>query len=236
MVIRPSKIFLFEVLRKSIQAHPSAINIDAGAAGLKNRWMFTTGSYYGLDLDLQRLRNGIASEKATSNTFAIHADISHLEALPIGSAGCVVSTNTLYCLSIEDRLRALRQLCDLTTPNGVLLIELSNDEAFIQEEQILTQAFDSVDFFYFKNILSQWYESFFEQNGHLGSHPIAEKKPFKLIAWLISRIEYLTRCSPKRNKHVLLRCTKKRDQTAHSFDTSRLPLLEDRIYTLLSEK
>jgi len=236
MVIRPSKIFLFEVLRKSIQSHPCAISLDAGAAGFKNRWMFLHGSYYGLDLDLQRLRTGLASTSGTSNTFGIHADVSHLEALPTGSVGCVVSTNTLYCLPPEDRLRAIQQLCELTSPDGIMLIELSCDEAFAQEVDIAKRYFTSVEIFYFKNIFSRWYEHFFEKNGFLGSHPIAEKKPFKAIAWLFSRVEYLTRNSAKLNRHTLLRCAKKRDQAAHPFDLSRIPRLDERLFTLLNDE
>jgi len=50
-MVRPSKSFLFDVLEKELKTITCGIGLDAASAHFKNRRMFKTDQYYGLDID-----------------------------------------------------------------------------------------------------------------------------------------------------------------------------------------
>jgi len=229
-MVRPSKSFLFDVLEKKLSRLPGEIGLDAASAHFKNRKMFKTDSYYGLDIDLEALKKGI-SRNIFPNTFALYADLTKLDLLPENSADVIVSTNTLYMLTCQDRLKAINNLGRLTYNS--FLLELPIDECLSKAIELLYKYFDQVKVIYYKNIFCRFYEKIFEKNGFLGSHPIAGLKPFRLLAWLISRLEFLTCFTSFGNESAFIACSHKRDvKRKEKFDLSKLSLIDNRIYKL----
>ncbi len=237
--VRPSKAFLFDQLEKTLFDIRGEIGLDAASAGFKNRRMFKTKNYYGLDIELEAIKSGLKKQNLT-NTFGILADLSRLDALPSGSVDVVVSTNTLYCLEEKDRTAAFKHLCRLTSPDGFFLYELPICEQYDFKNllDIAKENFRDIKITYYRNFISRAYENIFEKNGWLGTHPIAGKRVFRLFAWVISRSEYLTRKFSSSKKHAFIICGGKKDvQIKNKFDISRLPIIEANIYNILdSEK
>lgn len=232
---RPSKIFIFDMLERELGRYPGEIGLDAGSAQFKNRNLFKTKMYYGLDYDLSALRKGLL--EFNINTRGILADLQHIENLPSDSVNTVVSTNTLYHLPEESICRAIAELSRVTRPDGVFILELPLDGKFDVRHKELSRHFTDIRNIYYKNIISRAYEYIFEHNGELGSHVIAGSRPFLVLSWLISRIEYTTCCSRFFNKHVLIIATKKSKNTgAQSFDLGDFPLIDGKIYEFLVNK
>ena len=212
ITIRPSKMFLYEVLARELGKARSGYGLDAAAADMKNRWMFKTDAYVGLDIDAARLEAGLRRAGPGPAAWALEADMTGRVPLPDGFFQAVVSSNTLYCLSEPARLAAIAELARLTAPGGVLLCETPIDD---DAARLLAEAFRDVHAVYFKNPFSRFYERLFEDDrGWLGSHPIAGARPFRLLAWLISRLEYLTAGSRSMNAHVLYVCRGKKGAAA----------------------
>ncbi|MBI5655051.1 class I SAM-dependent methyltransferase [Candidatus Uhrbacteria bacterium] len=230
--IRPSKCFLYGFLDRKLSTVASGAGLDAASASFKNRPMFRTERYYGLDLNPNLLTAGLA-KFPDQNTFGIHCDLSRLERLPSGSASAIASTNTLYCLSPEDLVLAISHLCRLTAPDGLLICEMPRAD-LADNLRIFKTNFRKVEITYFKNIFSRAYERIFERNGFLGSHPIAGTRPFRLLAWLISRLEFLTCKIPWLNKHILIVCTDKIDRASNPFGLTGIPQPTERLYDLMA--
>ncbi len=227
--IRPSKTFFFNFLRKEIATVCDGVGIDAACAGLKNRHMFKTTSYYGVDINLDFIKNGLA-KYPDSSTFGILADMAKLEPIPEGSVDLVVSSNTLYAIPDAQRIEAIQHLCRITKPTGKLISEVPIADDFTTIRELTNGYFERVRIIYYQNFLSLAYEKIFEKNGNLGSHPIAGSKPFLALSWLISRTEYLTRYFKFSNKHAVFVCTGKKSKTSNRFDLQGLPILQDKIY------
>ncbi|PIS05291.1 MAG: hypothetical protein COT81_01895 [Candidatus Buchananbacteria bacterium CG10_big_fil_rev_8_21_14_0_10_42_9] len=232
LVIRPSKAYLFDRLEKELKKFTYGVGIDAASANFKNRKMFKTDRYYGIDSDLAALKNGV--EKYNSgNTFGIYADMKKLDALPSGSAEVVVSTNSLDHLPGQDKIVAIEHLCRITAKPGELLFQLSMDNLFPDAIKMAQKYFSNVKIVYYKNLASRLYESIFERKGDLGSHPIAGLRPFRLFAWLISRLEFLTGFTKIGNQQALVFCkNKKGDLPESNFDLSKISA-DGRIYSLI---
>ncbi|MBI4138624.1 class I SAM-dependent methyltransferase [Candidatus Uhrbacteria bacterium] len=231
--LRPSKTFLFDLVEHKLSRRGGAIGLDAAAENLKNRKWFKTHSYYGLDIDLNSLRRGI--ERASNNTsiYGILADLASIDSIQEGSVDVIVSTNTLYHLSEDQRLRAVSHLSRIVSPDGLLLMDLPIQLVSPSIDEVLRNNFLTIERLYFRNFISRFYEGIFERDGDLGSHPIAGTKPFRLLAWLVSRLEYLTSQRPQWNKQVLFICTDKKNQVKLPFDLSTYPMIDGRIYNLL---
>lgn len=231
--VRPSKIFVFERLSGMLSLLNGTIGIDGGAAKFKNRHMFHTSQYYGIDIDLARLRDGFV-HTMPSNTYGIHADLAHLDPIPTHSADVVVSTNTLYALSPQDRKSAIAHLSRITKSEGVLVIQISLDAQFEEIMSDLHTCFVKVEPIYYQNPISRMYEMLFEQNGFLGAHPVAGSKPFLMLSWLLSRLEYLTCRMRFLNKQVLIRASQQREKgLSQPLDLGHFPLIDDKIYEFL---
>lgn len=227
--LRPSKTFFFNFLKKEIQTVRDGIGLDAACAGMKNRHMFKTASYFGVDINLELIKNGL-SKYQDSSTFGIFADMSRLDPIPEGSVDLVVSSNTLYTITDAQRLEAIQHLIRITAPTGKLILEVLIGNNFETIQKLTANAFEQVHIVFYQNFLSLAYEKIFERNGNLGSHPVAGSKPFLMLSWLISRLEYLTRYFKFFNKHVVFVCTHKKSQIKNEFDLKNLPVLSDKIY------
>src|SRR3989344_1329674 len=195
-MVRPSKSFLFDVLEKRLSLLDGEVGLDAASADFKNRRMFKTKKYFGLDINLVSLKEGLAKYQTDEVTFGLCGNLVNLAALPVDSVDVIVSTNTLYRLSADQRMVAINNLIKLTAPNGYFFCELSIDPSLAQIIGLFKSNFKNVRIIYYKNIFSLAYEKIFEKDGYLGSHPIAGRKPFRLLAWLISRVEFVTQFFP----------------------------------------
>jgi hypothetical protein len=233
MYIRPSKNFIFPVLQKELSKIKGKIGLDAASAGMKNRHMFKTNMYIGLDIDRTSLEIGL-KKYPDSKTFGLYTDIANLDAVTKNSVDIVVSTNTLDYLPLQKRLRAIAGLSRITTPEGSLVCELSLSANFDEELKLLENNFNSVKKIYYKNFISYVYEHLFEKDGYLGSHPIAGFMPFRILSWLLSRLEYLTCSFRIQNHHALLICkNKKTTDQRQEFDFENLQKISDRLYSLM---
>ena len=229
-LIRPSKIFLFSKLKHLLHELRGNIGLDAGCANLKNRRMFQTKLYYGLDRNLDLLRAGLAKYN-DGQTFGIYADMAKLDVLPDNSVDVLVTTNTLNHLNPDDRKLAIKHLCRLAKSHGHFLCEMSLDQDFDALAKMIKSYFENSDVIYYRNALSRFYEGIFERDGDLSTHPIAGRRPFRLLAWLISRLEYLTCFWRVGNRHALIVCSGKIVKSSdEAFVLSGLPFIEPRIY------
>jgi len=232
MPIRPSKTFQFEIIRNTLKTLDGEIGFDAAAESMKNRKMFRTKKYYGLDIDVAMLKKGLAQNASDPAVIALVADLAHLEKIQSGSVDVCVSSNTLYHLPLENRYKAINELCRIMSPSGTLLLDLPLAARDGKIELILKECFGSVKQMYFRNIISQIYEGIFSRNGNLGTHPLAGTKPFLALSWLLSRLEYTTYSFKTLNAQTLYVCKNKRDAARNVLDLAGIPLLEDRMYNL----
>jgi len=229
---RPSKTFLFDILEKKLKNCTGEIGIDAACETMKNQKMFKTKKYYGIDIVLELLKKGIAKHNF-EDVYGILGDLSKLDKMPDGSADVVVSTNTLYILPANKRLVAIKHLSRITSPHGYFLCELNKDTNYQNELNTLKHYFSKMEIVYFGNSLSRAYEKIFEKKGWLGYHPIASQKPFLLLSWIISRLEYLTCQFSGPNSNSLIVCSGKESKTTNEFNIKTLPLIEEKIYNIL---
>jgi SAM-dependent methyltransferase len=233
-MIRPSKSFLFNFLERRLRRFNYGIGLDAGANNFKNRKMFKTEKYFGLDINKDALKSGLEKNNS-SNTFGILADLEKLDLLGNNCIDVIVSTNTLYSLPLDKRVRAIENLCRLTAPDGYFFCELLNNNELTAVLEVLSDSFINIKKIYYKNYTSRLYESIFEKDGYLGSHKIAGTRPFLLFARLISYLEYLTCFWGPINKEIILVCNQKR--TPCSKKEINLPesrLIGDRFYDILN--
>ena len=234
-MVRPSKSFLYDVLENELAAMRGAVALDAASANFKNRRMFRTRFYYGVDFDLELLKQGLARH-SDDRTFGIHADLARLDAIPDNSADVAVSTNTLYQMQPASRKQALEHLCRITRTDGKLFCQLELDEDLDELLPIIHSHFSDVFVRYYRNPISRFYEWIFERDGYLGSHPVAGCRPFRLLAWLLSRTEYLTWRFRAGNRRAVVVAERKIAQGEnHEFDLSGLPHEAERIYNLLEK-
>lgn len=229
LLIRPSKIYLFERLKKKLANLSGAVGLDAGSADFKNRRMFQTEYYYGLDMNLEYLKQGLAKYQ-NGRTFGIHGDIAKPDMLPGNSVQVVVCTNTIHQLALPDRRLAISHLCRFTAPTGHLFCELRLDEGFKELLQIVKSDFQNVRITYYCNPMSRFYEWIFARERFI--YPLAKTKAMRFAAFLVSRFEYLTSDWRAGNRHALIIATEKiASDGAQKFDLSKVPF-RDRIYHL----
>lgn len=232
-MVRPSKTFLFNYLEKKLSRLNLAIGLDAACADFKNRRLFKTDKYFGLDINSSALKKGLRIYNS-ANTFGILCDLEKLDLLPADSVDVIVSTNTLYFLPMEKRIKAIQHLFRLTAPSGYLFCQLPVDEELGEVLEILEKKFKNVKKVYFRNPLSRAYESIFKKNGIFGSHPIMEARPFRFFAWLISLSEYLTSGFSSLNEQVFIVCSDKNSGgERNDFNLSKIAKIEDRLYSVL---
>ena len=235
-MVRPSKSFLFDFLEGKLKKFNQGIGLDAASADFKNRKFFKTEKYFGLDIDLEALKSGIAKYN-DDKTFGLYADLTRFEGLPENSVDVLVSTNTLYSLPVESRIKVIDNLSHLTTPDGYLFCHLCLDHDFQKCLDVIKQNFNKVEIIYFRNIFSRAYEKIFEKDGYLGSHPIAGRKLFRLLAWLISRLEYLTKKFIWLNSEVVIIGHKKpAPNQKNIFDLSEASIISPKLHDLMIDK
>ncbi|MGC9605511.1 MAG: methyltransferase domain-containing protein [Minisyncoccia bacterium] len=233
-MVRPSKSFLFDRLEKELGKTKTGVGLDAGSATFKNRPMFKTGTYIGLDIDKQRVETGL-KRYPDERTLGLVADLNNLYGLPSDSIDVIASTNTLYCLPVAARVRTVDKLCRITAPKGRLLFEVPIDDGLSGCLSAARVHFSSVKVVYYRNPVSRFYENIFmDERGYLGSHPVAGSRPFRLLAWLLSRTEYVTQSSRSLNRQAFIIAERKKDAgPKNDLDLSELKKISDRLYSLV---
>jgi hypothetical protein len=231
--LRPSKSFLFDLLENQLGKARGQIGLDAASADFKNRFMFQTSKYYGLDNRLEAIKKGI-KKNTDRNCFGIWADMTKLDALPGGSVDALVCTNAFVNFSkdYEVAVNVTRQLSRITAPQGVFMCQLELDSQFDNIIDVIKSEFKDVKIYYYRNIISLMYEKIFEKNTHLSNHKIAGSKPFRLFAWLLSRMEFLTCRAKLGNRQAFVVARQKNDQQEREFNLTHLKQIENRLYQL----
>ncbi|MDP3741146.1 MAG: methyltransferase domain-containing protein [bacterium] len=233
LMVRPSKSFLYDLLQAELFKLQGEVGLDAASANFKNRRMFKTNRYYGLDIRLDLLQIGLQKYQ-DENTFGIHADLVSLHKIPENSVDALVSTNTLHQIPFEKRKAAIEELCRICSPTGTFICELTLDASFDGTMSIINEKFSNITVQYYSNPISRFYEGMFEKEGYLGTHPIAGTRPFRALAWLISRLEFLTCKIRGINRHAFVIAGKKRGSpSAQKFNLSSLPIIEERIFEMM---
>lgn len=231
-MVRPSKTFLFDVLEKKLKTARGSVGIDAGSGDFKNHKMFKTDYYYGLDIDFVALQKGL-EKFSGEKTLGFLADLTVLDKLPNDIADVVVCTNTLYAIPYELRLKAVTNLCGLVKNNGSIMLEFLIDESLDSVLNIIKKKFSKCQVLFYRNPISRFYEGIFEKNGYLGSHPVASKKPFRILSWCLSRIEFLTCKFKKINQHSFILAYGKREKGSdNTVDFPNLEKIGERLYNL----
>ncbi|NUM25123.1 MAG: methyltransferase domain-containing protein [Candidatus Buchananbacteria bacterium] len=233
-MVRPSKSFLFDLLESKLCRLSGEVGLDAACDNMKNRRMFKTKKYIGLDINLETLIK--VSSKSTvlqsQQLYSVHADMANLNGLTKNSCDVVVSTNTIYQIPKNLQANVILNLCEMVNSRGTFICELSLNDQFDELLAIIKKYFVKMQIYYYKNWLSQKYEKIFERDGYLGSHPIASKKFFRFLAWLISRGEFLTYRNRRGKKHAVIIATARHEAKDEVFSLSGVPIVAGNIYSL----
>ncbi len=234
LMARPSKTFLFEIFEKEIIGWNFGTALDAGSADFKNRRMFKTERYFGLDIDEAALKKGL-KKYSGGGSQAILGDLLDLNQLPEASLELAAATNVLDHFQTAVREKVIKNLIYLVKPGGQLIFNAAQNDIYPDLVKNLKDNFGKVAIIYYRNIFSRLYEKIFEdKNGCLGSHPIAGGKIFRLITWLISRLEYLTCHFPRFNVRVLVICREKKDFGVKNEFRPAVEFFRNGIYNILN--
>lgn len=215
---RPSKTALYRKICQLVGDNTYRTGIDCACANFSNRMrFFPVERYVGIDLDRGCVESGIG--KFPDDT-AILADMCKVE-LPKGCADLVISSNSIYHIKDDSqRLLAVKNISSWVSPEGKLLIELSNEspQVLAQIKEELQGSFDQVSVFGFGNKLSLLYERLVLNCGDSIPKNIFGGRFFVNISWLISLLELGGNCGNK--KHTLFYCSGKKEQDANEFTLS----------------
>ena len=132
------------VTRDSELSRGKKVGVDFGCKSMKNRRLFKTQEYYGVDLDRVALDKGLA---LYPDAKAIHARIEEAEVPPADFAVCINvfgATNFGNSSSVD----VVRRIIDCIAPGGVLLMTFKNKGRrydFPEHLSLLRAAFREVD-------------------------------------------------------------------------------------------
>lgn len=213
---RPDKTRLFKKIWSVTKDIKGEWGVDAASADFVNRGsLFATEKYLGLDISEELLLKGLAKYPGD---IAVLGDLLELQ-LPVGFAQQVVSSNTFsHFPDFTDRNKFLGQLVNWCAPDGVLVIEMPNDENAKDVGLVLREKFRSVKGYYYGSYISRAYNNIITSNKSGVPVSWAFKKPAIILSYLLGYLE--TGLYARHKKHALFICTQKNDQTANSFAPS----------------
>ena len=206
---RPSKRFLFRILRRDINLYSNvdSIVIDAACNNGRSRPMFPSKNYIGIDMSKDELKACMANYKDVTAGYADLTDTS----LPESSVDLCVTTNTLEWMSKDGQILAVKSMASAVKSNGVYLLNKHRDDAFLPILDILHDYFDKVEVIYYRNPLSKYYENFISKNGHIITEgAMVGKLARLLLSYLMSYCEWLTTWVPAINEAAYIRCSNKK--------------------------
>ncbi len=221
---RPSKRFLFALLERDLAVITGGTGVDAASASMKNRPLFQTDRYVGVDISPTELEAGLAHHPDATGI------VANLETqgLPEGFARVCVSTNTLAHLEPASRLRAARVLTEALEPGGSLLLHTPTGPHLAALAAFLRTAFDRVETVRLRTLTSVLYERKMERAGRFDEHP--RSLPLRALARGLALVERLTTRLPWGQREVYLRCTGKRGGEARPLDLNALERVSERLH------
>ena len=198
--IRPSKHLLYQHLARDLRNISCGVGLDAASADMKNRAMFHTATYVGIDFDLNALKRGLLRYDA--DAIALHADLTTFE-LPPFSVDVCVSTNTFEHLDTAGQMAALTLMVAALKSNGVLLLSKHRDADLPPMIAYLRAHFESIEIVYYRNFLSAKFEQ-------TCLHADVSGRRYgwcvRAAARLLSVIERATQRFPQLNLASYIRC------------------------------
>ena len=202
--IRPSKKYLYHVLKKQLKNKKYKIGFDVASEEFKNLPFFKYCHYVGVDIIQDKVKKGMRNFSKESPTGIIY-DISCKDN-PIGTnvADVVVSTNTLWHIKEEKPKKiALDFIIQLTKKSGDTIIEIDLDDICIKYavEQFKNN-FKRTKKLYYQNFLSYFYEGFFKKD--LANNKIAIFFDKIKITHIFALIEYFLSKFPFLNNKMIL--------------------------------
>lgn len=124
MSTEPEYNYLYVLLRRALAPIRMGTGLDVGCSTLINANFFATERYIGLDMQEDRLREGLTRPRLRPNVSAVVADMHDLDRLPPACASVVACTNVLHWLSPSDTARAVDSMAGLCQRGGTLVLNI----------------------------------------------------------------------------------------------------------------
>lgn len=139
------QLVYFLLMRDRLLSYNLAVGVDFGCKAMKNRPVFLTKSYYGVDLDADALAKGVETYPDANS---VHATIETADVPPADFAICVnVIGGTNFKNSTAQDV--LRSMVDKIAPGGTLLVTVkqkNNRPGYLEEcREVLKGSFERVD-------------------------------------------------------------------------------------------
>lgn len=219
--LRPSRAYTVRYIYKELKKRKNKIVVDASSAYFKYKKVFGKNEYIGMDIDIELLVQGINNNK---EGIGFYGDISDLS-LPEGSIDICVSTNTLYSLPINKRLKAISNLSKIT--REMFILHIQNDDDFDTCIDVLKSNFSNVELLFIKNKVSEKYEDFVYEKVNIDYRSKPVQALFIIPAMFLSVFE-----GSKSGGGVqcLVKCTNKYDRTSNELVFDELDKISTRLY------
>ena len=213
------RAFLYHLLKKELKHLDGDVAIDAGCSYLVTTNFFRTKHYYGLEMQRDRLEEGLQQPDLRPNVIGVVADLTNLERLNSHCADVVVCTDVLFWLSREDQAAAVRELARICKSDGTLIVTVRHGKWKRDQRPYFMQEFERVIIRYYRGrisnlltVVARWFPSL---------------RPYLYRAWWL---EYLAYRIGGANTFVVAK-GKKRKESNQPFDLSRLKRLSHDLYS-----
>lgn len=155
---RPSKTYFHRLFEADMASQRGEWGVDIACANWKNRRLFQTRHYLGVDIRHASVSKG--RDAMGGDGYGVVSDIL-APGLMQKTFDLVVCTHTLSHLAPNLRLNAVNSLIELLRPNGCLIFNVPCEDKKYQQQLLksLNELFMSVDAVRYRNIVSQWYEN-----------------------------------------------------------------------------
>ncbi len=158
--LRPSKVVFERRLRQALAAaEPYDDVLDCACAAGKHRYMFPAKTYYGVDIDAERIERAKEQYREAQDCFFYHDDMTgFLSDIRNKRFGVVVSTHTLTHISEDRKSLAVSNLADQVQPGGSLIIQSTHDNLAVCKT--VADRFANVTLYCYRGALSRVFEEF----------------------------------------------------------------------------
>ena len=199
----PGKAFLWAVMEYDLKNVTGPLGIDAACDFFKNRHMFRTRRYVGVDNNLEALRRG---KRRHPDGEGLFVPLENLD-LPQCCADAIVSSHTLQYLKPNDQLRVVDMFCRAVVPQGKLLIHVPRTSWLPEIEAALQQHFLHVDTARIGNLASRVFSRLFTKKGIFGNTVLFNSRLILRLSVLIASLEKLTCVRAGIQTRVYFHCT-----------------------------
>jgi hypothetical protein len=184
---KPAKRLIYlALLRDSELSRGKKVGVDFGCKSMKNRRLFKTQEYYGVDLDRAALDKGLA---LYPDAKAIHATIEDAKVPPADFALCI---NVFGATNFEksSSLEVVQRLIECIAPDGVLLMTFKRKGErydIPQHIALLRAAFREVDVMPIALALSQSRLAWLSARRQL-NNPTTAENPKRLYCRCVGKL------------------------------------------------